>query len=505
MLSYQPLLFGRERSAGVLCHPTALPGTYGIGTLGEHARTFIDFLAECGFRWWQVLPLHPPAVGNSPYSAFSAFAGNPLLLDLDQLVAEGDLHAISVPRDSNSNHQTTDQAEWKRTVLHNAAQQFFKEASPERMKQFWDFCDDTFWLHDYAVFTALHHHFKDVSWHQWPQEIRERQERPLRNLEELLGGAIGTEKYIQWQFDRQWKAVRQYAAYRGIGIIGDVPIFVADDSADVWCNQELFLLDPAGNSTVVAGVPPDAFSETGQFWGNPLYDWQKMADQGYRWWVERIRQVLRWYDVVRLDHFRGFEAAWHIPVTAASAQEGTWQAGPGAALFDTLHFVFGTLPFIAEDLGVITPAVEELRDRFALPGMVIIQFAFDSDSSNPYLPHNHQHNAVAYSGTHDNDTLVGWLDSLTERQQQAIKRYLGTTDTVTPDMILRLVWSSVAQTAIVPLTDLLCLGSEARFNRPGVAEGNWEWQAPKNYLDTLSRLSIRTELETYGRITPQDQ
>lgn len=499
MVINRPVPFGKTRSAGVLCHPTSLPGSPGIGSLGQGSRDFIDLIAAAGFQWWQVLPLHPPAVGDSPYSAYSAFAGNPLLIDLADLTLRGDLCTPVPDAPENTRVAFNQTTVWKEKLLNCAADNFFTKADTTRLESFWQFCDTNFWLHDYALFRALHRYYGETPWYSWPTEIRDRDPDALGKMTEALGHEIGTEKYLQWIFQEQWLALRSYAAVQGIGIIGDVPIFVAHDSADVWCNRDLFLLEADGMPTVVAGVPPDMFSETGQHWGNPLYNWTLMAERGFSWWVARTKQVLSWYDVVRLDHFRGFEAAWHIPATAPTAQSGFWVSGPGAALFDTLAFVFGHLPFIAEDLGIITEAVVELRERFALPGMLILQFAFDSDSTNPYLPHNHIRNAVVYSGTHDNETLCGWLDTLSEPTRTRVANYIGTTDSIQSTALMRLVWSSVAATAIVPLQDLLHLDKESRMNIPGTANNNWGWRATEQQLASWDISATKHLLTVYGR------
>ncbi|MCE1227864.1 MAG: 4-alpha-glucanotransferase, partial [Geobacteraceae bacterium] len=437
-----------RRRAGVLLHPTSFPGEAGIGSFGTELSTFLDFLAKAGFSLWQVLPLTPPAAGNSPYSAYSAFAGNHLLIDLQQLVAEGDLSPQALTNNYPDDHVDFEQVTpWKESLLHTAAENFFNQGQTQRLQEFWHFCDTTYWLHDYALFRALKQHYRNKPWHRWPSELAFRKAATLEQASVKLGPEIGAQKYLQWQFYRQWQQVRNAAKERGIAIIGDLPIFVAHDSADVWCNQELFLLDNKGKPTVVAGVPPDYFSATGQLWGNPLYNWEAMAQQGYGWWIARFRQMLDLFDQVRIDHFRGFEAAWHVPATAKTAIRGSWVPGPGARFFDAVNNALGSLPFIAEDLGVITPEVEALRDRYALPGMKILQFAFDSDAANPYLPHNHLPNSVVYTGTHDNDTTKGWFNALPAKTINRMYDYLGLAGTEPVKDLIRTARMSVSSTA----------------------------------------------------------
>jgi 4-alpha-glucanotransferase len=489
-----------RRSCGVLLHPTSLPGSGGIGTLGDDARRFIELLAGMGMSQWQVLPLAPPACGNSPYSALSAFAGNPLLIDLEQLVREGDL------ADAGCQGCFTEErvdfaavTDFKTDALHRAAATFFAAGRTPRMEEFWHFCDTTAWLHDFALFMALKKRYGGKSWHRWPKDIALLSPGMYENASQELGQEIGVQKYQQWQFHRQWRSLREYAATHGIGVIGDLPIFVAYDSADVWCNRGLFLLDAAGKPTAVAGVPPDYFSKTGQLWGNPLYDWDEMEKQGYSWWIERFRHLFTIFDCVRIDHFRGFEAAWQVPAGERTAVKGRWVKGPGRHFFDVIRSALGNLPIIAEDLGVITPEVEALLDHCGYPGMKILQFAFDSGPSNPYLPHNHVRNSVVYTGTHDNDTTLGWYDKLSPGRRREVNEYLGARggDIVT-DM-LRSAFMSVANTAIIPFQDLMGLPGEARMNVPGTASGNWDWRFTWGMVSRQMGLSLAEMLGRYGR------
>lgn len=493
-----------KRGCGVLLHPTSLPGPGGIGSLGKDARRFVDLLADMGMSYWQVLPLTPPACGNSPYSAFSAFAGNPLLIDLDQIADDGDLPVISyeeIPNDTCVDFEAV--SEKKMKLLQTAGERFFANQAAPCKQEFWDFCNRTPWLHHYALFMALKHRYKGRSWEKWPAGLALLRPEKYEKASVELGSEIGVQKYIQWQFFRQWKGLRTYAAGKGIAIIGDIPIFVAYDSADVWSHRELFLLDSKGKPTVVAGVPPDYFSATGQLWGNPLYDWEMMDRQKYVWWVERFQSMFELFDIIRVDHFLGFEAAWHVPAGEITAINGTWTKAPGAILFDAIFAALGKLPIIAEDLGVITPEVIALRDRYAFPGMKIVQFAFDSGPSNPYLPHNYQNNYVVYTGTHDNDTTVGWYHSLSDVQRSRVSDYVGSRGDDTVGAIIRTVLMSVADTAIIPLQDFIRSGSEARMNVPGTAFGNWGWRFTWDMVAHDLACHVRDQVECYGRYNPK--
>lgn len=489
-----------KRGCGVLLHPTSLPGAGGIGTLGENARRFVELLADMGMSYWQVLPLTPPACGNSPYSAFSAFAGNPLLIDLDQIASDGDLSEISyedIPDAACVDFEAV--SENKNKLLQAAGAMFLENETSPRKQEFWDFCNTTPWLHNYALFMALKHRYKGRSWEKWPAGLALLTPEKYEKASVELESEIAVQKYIQWQFFRQWRGLRTYAASKGIAIIGDIPIFVGYDSSDVWSHRDLFLLDPKGKPNEVAGVPPDYFSTTGQLWGNPLYDWEMMGRQKYAWWIERFQSMFALFDIIRVDHFRGFEAAWHVPSAEHTAINGTWTKAPGADLFDAVFASLGKLPIIAEDLGVITPEVEALRDRYAFPGMKIIQFAFDSGPSNPYLPHNYQKKSVVYTGTHDNDTTVGWYHSLSDTQRSRVSRYVGGRGDDTVECILRTVLMSVSNTAIIPLQDLIRSGSEGRMNVPGTAAGNWGWRFTWDMIPHALAGQVRDQIECYGR------
>ena len=490
----------RIRSSGVLLHPVSLPGPGGIGSFGSEARRFVDFLAHARQSLWQVLPLGPTAYGNSPYSCYSAFAGNPLLIDLHSLVGEGDLLASELDNRAGGERIDYPAVEaYKNDLLAKAAERFHAGADPERKREFWHFCDNTPWLHDFALFMAAKEHFHGKSWNRWPEDLSRRSREGYEKYSVKLGPAIGVVKYVQWQFRRQWDGLKEYANGKGVRIVGDMPIFVAFDSADVWANPQLFHLDEKGSPLVVAGVPPDYFSKTGQLWGNPLYNWRRMAEDGHGWWIARMRNDLSLYDLVRIDHFRGFEACWEVPKGQKTAVKGRWTPGPGERLFRDMIAALGPLPIIAEDLGVITPEVEALRDNFAFPGMKILQFAFDSGAGNPYLPHNHLPNSVVYTGTHDNDTTLGWWQARSEKEKKRILTYLRASGDEPVWDLIRAAFASVADYAIVPAQDLLELDSTGRMNVPGVAGGNWGWRFASGALTEEIGLRLLELSELYGR------
>jgi 4-alpha-glucanotransferase len=491
-----------RRGCGILLHPTSLPGAGGIGSLGADARRFIDLLAAMGMSYWQVLPLTPPACGNSPYSAFSAFGGNPLLIDLEQIKRDGDNKA------SIQDHFPEDQVDFatvtaqKITWLRKAGATFLRRTETPRGIQFRSFCETTGWLHDYALFMALKKRFHGTSWISWPEAAAHITPKMHAHYSKELADEIALQKYMQWQVSQQWHQLRRYANSRGIAIIGDIPIFVAYDSADVWSHRDLFLLDATGNPTVVAGVPPDYFSTTGQLWGNPHYDWEAMEQDGYDWWIKRFTAVFELFDIVRIDHFRGFEAAWQVAATARTAMDGCWVCGPKEKLFDALQAALGPLAVIAEDLGVITPEVTALRDRYHFPGMKILQFAFDSAAATTDLPHNHVRHGVVYTGTHDNNTTKGWYDALTDAERNGMNAYLGTSGQDGAEALINAALMSVADTAIIPFQDILKLGSEARMNIPGTPFDNWEWRFSWDMLPQDLAATVRSRITRYGRESP---
>ncbi len=493
-----------ERSSGVILHPTSLAGAGGVGCLGGPARRFIDRLQSAQQRWWQVLPLNPPGHGGSPYSATSAFAGSPILLDPKPLVRRGWLaqedsskFEAQCEKIPSRRYNIDEVGKIKGDLLERAAHNWQAEGGGDD-EGFRAFCDehDGLWLDDYALFAALKKVHDQAEWQKWPAPLVRRDPEALQGARRRLADSIRVEKFLQWQFFEQWTDLREYAAERGVRLLGDLPIFVAMDSADAWARRDLFELDAAGEAMAVAGVPPDYFSETGQRWGNPLYDWEAIAAEDYRWWVARVAHVMKTVDLVRVDHFRGFEAYWRIPAEEETAVNGEWVDGPKDAIFDAIRRQLGKVPFVAEDLGTITDEVYELRDRHGLPGMRVLQFAFDGDPEHPFLPHNYPEHTVAYTGTHDNDTTRGWYDGLSEEEKHRVRTYLAHPDEGIVWRMIEELWQSKAATVIVPFQDLFELGSEHRMNTPGVAEDNWQWRMTEEELsdeETFQRLGQLTE------------
>lgn len=495
-----------SRSSGILLHPTSHPGRYGIGELGREAYQFIDFLAQSGQKLWQILPLGPTGYGNSPYMSFSAIAGNHLLISLDllrekNLLSDADFEDIpDFPLDQVDFDKLI---AWKIPLLRKAASNFVKGSDTILYKQFAGFCaGNADWLEDYALFMALSHAYQGKVWMEWPTEIRERHWGALETPKQELQEEIFLHKFLQFEFFEQWLALKRYANSLGIEIIGDIPIYVSHNSADVWANPQVFRLDPqTGNPLEVAGVPPDYFSETGQLWGNPLYNWDYLKNTGFDWWVRRLKAVLSLVDIIRIDHFRGLEAYWAVAFGQENAINGRWLKAPGYDLFNTIGARLGKLPIIAEDLGDIDQAVLDFRDHFAFPGMKILHFAFGGDAGNPYLPFNVERNCVIYTGTHDNNTTVGWFqDNANDYEKARLYQYLGAPSGqgVAWDLI-RLAYSSVANQAIVPLQDVLGLGSDARMNTPSVAEGNWSWRYRQEALTGEYSERLRDLVNLFGR------
>lgn len=495
-----------SRSSGILLHPTSHPGRYGIGELGREAYQFIDFLAQSGQKLWQILPLGPTGYGNSPYMSFSAIAGNHLLISLDilrekKLLSDADLENIpDFPLDQVDFDKLI---AWKIPLLRKAASNFVKGSDTILYKQFAGFCaGNADWLEDYALFMALSHAYQGKVWMEWPTEIRERHWGALETPKQELQEEIFLHKFLQFEFFEQWLALKRYANSLGIEIIGDIPIYVSHNSADVWANPQVFRLDTqTGNPLEVAGVPPDYFSETGQLWGNPLYNWDYLKNTGFDWWVRRLKAVLSLVDIIRIDHFRGLEAYWAVAFGQENAINGRWLKAPGYDLFNTIGTRLGKLPIIAEDLGDIDQAVLDFRDHFAFPGMKILHFAFGGDAGNPYLPFNVERNCVIYTGTHDNNTTVGWFqDNANDYEKARLYQYLGAPSGqgVAWDLI-RLAYSSVANQAIVPLQDVLGLGSDARMNTPSVAEGNWSWRYRQEALTGEYSERLRDLVNLFGR------
>jgi 4-alpha-glucanotransferase len=477
------------RAAGILLHVTSLPSRFGIGDLGPSAVAWIDRLAEAGQSWWQVLPLGATGYGHSPYQALSSFAANPLVISPQALIEDDLLKASDCSGESFAcDYVEFDRvALFKEKVLRRAWQNYRNGARKDLRDAFEQFCHEKASLQsEPALFMALSAKFDHAPFLQWPQEFVRRESTAIARAKEDFSEAIDEFRFGQFLLLRQWTTLKQHANRRGIKILGDLPIFVSPNSSDVWANPELFLLDDQLKPRVVAGVPPDYFSADGQLWGNPIYDWDALKRTGYRWWIDRLQSRLNYLDAIRIDHFRGFEAAWHIPAGAPTAAPGQWVPGPGADFFDQVRHALGGLPLLAEDLGLITPAVTALRDQFQLPGMRVLQFAFNGDPNNPHLPHHCLHNGVIYTGTHDNDTTRGWYNTLPENERGHFWRYIGRSGGEPHEAVwemIRLAWNSPAALAIVPLQDLLGLGSSARMNIPGRADGQWRWRCSADALD----------------------
>lgn len=494
----------QTRTSGILLHPTSLPGRYGIGDLGDQAHGFVDFLASAGQGLWQVLPLGPTGYGDSPYQSFSAFAGNPLLISLDRLRDQGLLDPGEL-----ADYPTLDDGSvdfgavipLKLTRLQRAHQRFQRDASTEQRNALEHFtAQNSDWLADYALFRALKEAHHGQPWDRWEGALVRRDPEALARCRRELADTVDFQIFMQYLFQRQWTDLRRYAHGKQVKLIGDIPIFVAHDSADVWAHQGRFQLDQQGHCTVVAGVPPDYFSADGQLWGNPLYRWDVLAAEGYQFWLERVRRQLAMVDYIRLDHFRGFAAYWEVPGDADNARGGHWVQGPGMALFDTLRDALGGLPLIAEDLGEITDDVYELRDGLGLPGMGVLQFGFEpTDLGSPHTPHNVRHAQVLYTGTHDNDTTLGWWHQQTPEIRDHVCRYLACEPDTMPWPMIRAAWASVADMALMPLQDLLGLGGEARFNTPGKQGGNWGWRFRESELDGALADQLRALSELYDR------
>jgi 4-alpha-glucanotransferase len=491
-----------RRAGGILLHPTSLPGRYGIGDLGPQAFRFVDWLTSTGCKLWQILPLGPTGYGDSPYQCFSAFAGNPYLISFDALIEDGFLTQddfVDMPAFNASLVDFGALIPWKLGLLQKAFSRL-GSASENLRKEFKRFTkENADWLDDYALFMSLKEANGGGAWNGWDESLRKRKPAAMENARQEQAANIQRHSFYQFLFFRQWNKLRDYAHERGLTIIGDIPIFIAYDSADAWANPKLFFLDEESLPTVVAGVPPDYFSKTGQLWGNPLYKWSAHKRTGYEWWIKRFRSVFRLVDIVRLDHFRGFAGYYEIPFGAPTAETGQWVTGPGKDFFETIYPALSkkkgeTLPIIAEDLGVITPDVVELRDSFHLPGMKILQFGF-SGAENPFLPHNYPSNCVAYTGTHDNDTARGWYETAPESERDFARRYLGTNGTEIAWDLIRGIWSSVAVYAVTPMQDALSLGGEARMNFPSKLGGNWEWRMSESDMSETLAARLR-ELNT---------
>ncbi|WP_231724044.1 4-alpha-glucanotransferase [Oceanivirga salmonicida] len=482
----------RERKAGILMHPSSFSGEYTIGTLGKKAYEFIDFLEKAGQTLWQIFPLGPTGFNDSPYQCFSAFAGNPYLVDVEELVNEQLLTYEDIEILKNDNPYLVDYGK-----LYYAKNMILEKAYNNKEKlnvEFEEFkIKHSYWLNDFSLFMSIKKHFKGSSWHNWDDDIRFRNEEAIDKYSKLLSHDIDVQKFMQFLFFRQWSKIKKYANSKNIEIIGDIPIFVSTDSADAWSNSNLFVFDK------VTGVPPDYFSSTGQLWGNPVYNWEEMKNNSYEWWKLRIKSNLELYNIIRLDHFRGFESYWEIPAEEKTAINGKWIKGPGEDLFKEIFEEFPNINLIAEDLGVLTDEVIKLKNDFDLPGMKILQFAFNNDPDNLYLVHNYEKNSVVYTGTHDNNTTLGWYNNLSDVERAQIRDYLDVNDDDICWHLIRLAQRSVSNMCIIPIQDYLCYGEDARINTPGVAVGNWQWRIGEFVLndDLANAISHITKL--YGR------
>lgn len=500
------------RCSGVLLHVTSLPGDYGVGDMGPSAYEFVDFLVEAGQQVWQILPLGPTIQCNSPYSSYSAFAGNPLLISPRQLVKDGFLCSqdlVQLPQlGSLSSADFQSATEIKDRMLTLAYERFRVSQACTEIDEFEAFCTlQQWWLRDFALFAALIRHYGHDGWTQWESGLASRDRATLAKWWERLVREIEREQFVQYLFFRQWRQLKEYANRHRIRILGDMPIFVSHGSADVWSNQAIFHLDQQGLPTVVAGVPPDYFSKTGQLWGNPLYNWDRLAITEYRWWIQRMRAAFEMYDLVRIDHFRGFESYWEVPAGAKNAINGRWAPGPSAAFFHAVQRQLGQLPIVAEDLGLITAGVHQLRDQFSLPGMRVLQFGFDSPNDGFHRPENFPENSVAYTGTHDNETLIGWYLA-----RQNVKQKNGSRDLLDQYLssdsqfdsihwqLITMVLNSASHTAIVPMQDVLGLDNSARMNLPGTAHGNWQWRLLQEQLGDQVAAHLRVITEHSGRL-----
>ncbi len=491
------------RASGILLHPTSLSGTFGIGDLGPAAFEFVDFLASAGQKYWQILPLGPTSMGNSPYSAYSAFAGSPLLISPEMLVKDGLVSSDSLetaPTFATDRVDYDAVTERKNSLLNEAFETFKASSNSPPAEEFAFFRrENAWWLDDYAAFRAIKQAHDNSPWARWAEPIRLRNSDVLEQTRSQLAREIEAERFSQFLFFRQWLALKKYANSNGVQIIGDLPIFVAYDSADVWCNQSKFKLNEDGSPSVVAGVPPDYFSKTGQLWGNPIYDWQAMLEDNFNWWTARIAFSLKLNDVVRLDHFIGFVRNWEVPGGDKTAENGAWASVPSRELFSILKQRIGELPIIAEDLGSMTPEVEALRDELDFPGMRILQYAFGGDAYNRDLPHNYNQNTVAYTGTHDNDTTMGWYKTAPKSVKTHCRKYLRTGAREIHWDMIRACLASTANTAIIPMQDLLGLGSESRMNTPATANRNWEWRLEEGSLSEEIVNRLLDLSQTYGR------
>lgn len=489
-----------NRKSGILLHITSLPGKEGVGTLGKNAYQFVDFLEKAKQKLWQILPLGQVGYGDSPYQCYSAFAGNVQLIDLELLAANGWLKEAETkpPAFNKGDAEFNKVREWKMPLLYKAYRAFQKNTKPYIEEYLYFQYEHDWWLNDFALFMALKDFFKGDTWNNWPQEIKFRKSEAIKQYQKKLQREIDLWKFMQWQFFRQWHDLKKYANAKGIEIIGDVPLYVSTDSSDVWTNTDIFHLDENLDPIEVGGVPPDYFSKTGQLWGNPVFNWQRIEERQFDWWLARLRFNVNMFNIVRIDHFRGLESYWSVPAGEKTAINGKWEAAKGYQLLEKFKNEYGSLPFIAEDLGLITPEVEKLRDDLHLTGIKVLQFAFGSDAKNVNLPHNYKNNFLVCTGTHDNDTTLGWLTSVKGKEKKMIKRYLGEPEEALQKSI-EMVYASTAKLAILPLQDVLGLGTSARMNIPGTASGNWGWRFQWKQLNQTQIRFLKELTEKYNR------
>ncbi|WP_317162832.1 4-alpha-glucanotransferase [Sunxiuqinia indica] len=491
------------RSSGILLHISSLPGKYGVGTLGEEAYAFVDFLRETDQKLWQILPLGPTGFGNSPYQSYSAFAGSDLLIGVDRLVKDNLLRKSELDKLTEFSDKKVEyeQVAPVKTALLKKAFKRFNEKFDLYKEDYFNFLGEhSWWLDDYSLFQSLKEQEPDLIWNKWKKPIKQRDQLAVDKAHLEFAEAINYQRFIQFIFFKQWFDLKKYANNHGVQLFGDMPLYVSLDSADVWGNQDIFLLDDKGKPTHVGGVPPDYFSETGQLWGNPVFDWERLAERDFDWWIARLHFSFKMYDLIRIDHFRGLESFWSVKAGEKTAIKGEWVPAKGLELMKLLKSQIGELPVIAEDLGVITPEVENLRDEFELAGMKVLQFAYASDETNEHLPHNFGENFVVYTGTHDNDTTLGWIKSATIDERQNLKCYFNEGVAKLPDRIIEAAWASVARMAIVPMQDLLALDSKGRMNVPGTAVGNWEWRFKWEQLKSSKKEYLKELTKRYNRL-----
>lgn len=491
-----------ERSSGILLHISSLPGDEGVGTMGKNAFQFVDFLLESKQKLWQILPLGPVGAGNSPYQCFSAFAGNPMLIDLELLV---DDHLLSIEDLGNPPKLLRKKVEfdkvrkWKNDLFEKAFVNFQHQFSRFQNEYNHFLNEHTWWLNDYVLFISAKEYFGAISWHKWDNDFKLRKKKAVSEVGKLLSKEVDFHKFLQFLFFRQWFRLKNYANSKGIQIVGDVPLYVSGESADVWANTDIFLLDKNMEPTEVGGVPPDYFSETGQLWGNPVFDWQRLKERNYDWWMARLHFNLNFFNLVRIDHFRGLESYWSVPAGEETAINGNWVPAFGREMLALLKSQIGELPLIAEDLGIITREVDELREEFDLPGMKVLQFAFTTDATNKDLPHNYSENFVIYTGTHDNNTTLGWLMNVEDDEKEFLNKYIDTSDKNGLSKMIELAMASVAKTAIIPMQDVLALDAGSRMNIPGTANGNWGWRFQWKQLKVGQKQFLKTLTEKYNR------